>query len=181
MDTITFVNWFGGLVSRVSENSAYFPSVLIAQGILESNYGKSILSKNHNNYFGIKTGSSWKGDSVNMNTGEVFDNKEVIVNDAFRAYNNPESSIKNRIEWMMNEDRYSNVKEASTPNSQAQAIQNAGYATDPNYSNKLISIIEKYDLTKFDKNRNIMKNISIAVSVLLITAAALTMYKTLKY
>lgn len=177
----TYINWFGGLVSRMSESSAYFPSVLIAQGILESNYGKSSLAAIHNNHFGIKAGTSWTGDSVNMSTGEVFNGQSVTIKDDFRKYCCVELSIKDRINWMMRSSRYNNVKAATTPQAQAQAIQAAGYATDPDYANKLISIIDKYDLKQFDQNRDTMKNISLAISVLLIAAAILTMYKTLKY
>ncbi len=176
-----FVDWFGGLVSRVSENSAYFPSVLIAQGILESSYGKSKLSAIHNNYFGIKAGSQWHGNTVDLNTGEVFNGESVIINDTFRVYSEPEMSIKDRINWMAKSERYNKVALANTPEDQANEIQNAGYATDPNYSDKLKSIIDKYKLKQFDKNKEKMKNISIAISVLLIAAAGLTMYKTLKY
>jgi flagellum-specific peptidoglycan hydrolase FlgJ len=177
----SFINWFGGLVSRISENSAYFPSVLIAQGILESNYGKSSLSVIHNNFFGIKAGESWTGSTVNMSTGEVFNGQSVTIQDEFRVYKEPEQSIKDRINWMMNSSRYNGVKAATTPEAQAQAIQSASYATDPNYSSKLIALIDKYNLKQFDQNRDTMKNISIAISVLLIAAAALTIYKTVKY
>lgn len=181
MEKAQFINWFGGLVSRMAENSVYYPSVLIAQGILETNYGKSELSSKHHNYFGIKVGRSWKGDSVNMITGEVFNGQSVMIQDHFRSYTHPEQSIKDRITWMRETDLYNQVELKSTPEEQAKAIQEAGYATDPNYSNKIIQIINRYDLKQFDKNRDIMKNISIAISILLITAAALTMYKAIKY
>nr|WP_253916421.1 glucosaminidase domain-containing protein [Lentimicrobium sp. S6] len=165
----------------MTENSAYFPSVLIAQGILESNYGRSRLSAIHHAYFGIKAGSQWKGKTVNLSTGEVINGNSVTITDDFRVYESPEQSIKDRINWMMDFDRYNEVEEAKTPEAQAIAIQNAGYATDPNYANKIINIIDSNNLKQFDKNRDIMKNISLAISILLLTAAALTMYKTLKY
>lgn len=176
-----FVNWFGAIVSRKTEFSAYFPSVIIAQGILEGNQGKSVLSSVYNNHFGIKTGSRWKGESVNLSTGEVVNGQNIIIQDNFRVYDNPEQSVGDRINWMMSTNRYNKVKEARTPELQAREIQNAGYATDPNYANKLINIIESKNLKQFDQNRDTMKNISLAISILLLVAAALTMYKTLKY
>lgn len=181
MENGQFINWFGGLVSRMSENSVYFPSVLIAQAVLETSYGKSELSSKYHNYFGIKAGSSWKGHTVNMATGEVFDGESVTIQDDFRSYEDPDQSIKDRIDWMIRTDLYKEVGLANTPEAQAEAIQEAGYATDPNYSNKLINLIHRYDLKQFDQNRDLMKNISIAISILLLTAAALTMYKALKY
>lgn len=181
MSESSFINWFGSIVSRMTENSAYFPSVLMAQGILETDYGRSILSNVHNAYFGIKAGSQWNGNSINLNTGEVINGESVIIQDNFRVYDSPEQSVKDRINWMMDFDRYNEVEEAKTPEAQAIAMQNAGYATDPNYANKLINIINRNNLKQFDKNRDIMKNISLAISILLLTAAALTMYKTLKY
>jgi len=176
-----FINWFGSMVSRMSENSVYLPSVLIAQAVLETSYGKSKLSADHHNYFGIKAGSTWKGETVNMSTGEVFNGQSVIIQDNFRSYLNPEQSIKDRINWMKDEDLYKQVELNHTAEDQARAIQQAGYATDPNYSNKIINLIDRYDLKQFDKNRDNMKNLSIAISILLITAAALTMYKAIKY
>ena len=176
-----FINTFGKLVSRMSIYSAYFPSVLIAQGILETDHGRSMLSTLHNNYFGIKAGSQWQGQTVNMNTGEVFGGQAVTVAADFRKYNSVEDSISDRINWMKKMPIYNLVGEARTPETQAQEIQNAGYATDPNYSNKLISLIEKYDLKQFDKNRNSMKNLNLAIAILLMASAALSIYKTVKY
>lgn len=181
MENVQFINWFGGMVIRLTENSDYFPSVLIAQAALETSYGNSDLSSTYHNYFGIKAGSTWKGETVNMSTGEVFNGQSVTIQDHFRAYSDPEQSIKDRINWMLEKDLYNQVKIALSPESQAAAIQEAGYATDPNYSNKLIHLIHRYDLKQFDKNRDVMKNLSIAISLLLITAAALTMYKAVKY
>ena len=161
--------------------SAYFPSVLVAQGILETNHGRSTLSVLHNNYFGIKAGSSWEGETVNMNTGEVFNGQSVTVAADFRKYRSIEDSISDRISWMQKTQRYAAVGNANTPEAQAQALYDAGYATDPNYANKLISLINQYDLKKFDKNRDDMKNLNLAIAVLLLSSAILTIYKTLKY
>ena len=54
------------------EMTGFFPSVIIAQAAIESNWGQSALAAKYNNYFGIKAGSSWTGKTVNMQTNEVF-------------------------------------------------------------------------------------------------------------
>ena len=60
-------------LAGMDDLGGFFKSVIIAQAAIESNWGRSSLSAKYNNYFGIKAGKSWKGKTVNMKTGEVFD------------------------------------------------------------------------------------------------------------
>lgn len=128
----------------------FFPSVLIAQAALESNWGQSLLAKKYNNYFGIKAGSGWKGRSVNMKTGEVLNGKNVTINSNFRVYNSLEDSILDR-NRLLSTPRYASVKQASTPMDQAQAIKNSGYATATNYVNSLMATININLLSRYDE------------------------------
>jgi len=132
------------------EMPGFFPSVLIAQAALESNWGKSSLAAKYNNYFGIKAGSSWTGPTVNMKTNEVFDGVNTSINSNFRVYNSLIDSIRDRNK-LLSTSRYASVKQASTPQAQAQAIKDSGYATALNYVSAIMSTINANALTKFDE------------------------------
>lgn len=135
------------------ENYNILPSITIAQAILESNWGESELSAKYNNLFGIKAHSSWKGDSVNIETSEYYD--KVII-DEFRAYKSKSESIKDHAKFLSENSRYKDVLNKHTYIEQAQALQDSGYSTvsdkDGNltYKNLLIQIIQQYNLQLID-------------------------------
>lgn len=127
------------------------PSVLIAQAALESNWGESELSQQSNNYFGIKGKSSGEQYATKEFTQDKWQN----VQASFRTYDSISDSvndyaklIKNGTSW--NANLYSSVITAEHYKDAAFALQKAGYATDPNYANKLIQIIEQYALYELD-------------------------------
>jgi flagellum-specific peptidoglycan hydrolase FlgJ len=141
-----------------TKGTKLFPSLVMAQAILESSNkygvaGASVLASQFNNHFGIKADSRWKGKKVNLSTREVYDGKDVIIGDYFRVYENAEQSFKDRNTFLSQNPRYRNagVFNAPTPEAQAQALQRAGYATDPNYAQLLTLIIKSYDLKKLDE------------------------------
>ncbi|MFO8068564.1 MAG: glucosaminidase domain-containing protein [Alkalibacterium sp.] len=126
------------------------PSVAIAQAILESNWGKSSLSRQEHNYYGIKGQS----DNKRYETLE-YDEEWIETHASFRSYPSLEASVKgyaelisNGVAW--NSKLYQGVQEAATYQEAAYAIYSAGYATDPTYPEKLIEIIELYGLDRFD-------------------------------
>jgi len=127
----------------------FFPSVLIAQAALESNWGLSSLAAKYNNYFGIKAGSSWTGQTVNMKTNEVFNGLNTTISSDFRVYNSLLDSVRDRNK-LLSTSRYAAVKQAQTPLEQIQAIKNSGYATALNYVNSIVSTINANSLLKFD-------------------------------
>ena len=129
--------------------TGFFPSVLIAQAALESNWGMSKLSANYNNYFGIKAGNSWTGKTVNMQTGEVFGGQSVTINSDFRVYDSLIDSIRDR-NRLLSTSRYAAVRQATTPEAQITAIKNAGYATALSYVSAVMSTINANNLLKFD-------------------------------
>ena len=131
------------------EMDGFFPSVLIAQAALESNWGKSQLASKYNNYFGIKAASNWTGKTVNLKTGEVFGGQNVTINSDFRVYDSLIESVRDRNRFLST-TRYATVRHAATPYEQVQAIKNSGYATALNYVSALMSIITANHLTKFD-------------------------------
>jgi flagellum-specific peptidoglycan hydrolase FlgJ len=137
-------------LNDMDDLGGFFKSVIIAQAAVESNWGRSVLSSRHNNYFGIKAGKSWKGKTVNMKTGEVFDGKQVTINSNFRVYNSLAESIRDR-NSLLRMPRYKAVELATTPRAQAEAIKAAGYCTAINYVSSIMAIISANNLTQYDK------------------------------
>lgn len=130
-----------------------YPSVTLAQAILESGWGKSGLTKKANNLFGIKSSSAWKGESINMKTAEYTkSNSKYYINADFRKYPTLADSIIDHAKFLNENSRYAKhgVFTAENSSKQAFALQRAGYATSPIYAVQLISLIEKYDLDRYD-------------------------------
>lgn len=150
-----FISKYGNVIKKAVKGSGLFPSLTMAQTILESsdkngNPGNSTLAKKYNNYYGIKADKSWTGLTVSMNTNEVVNGKNTQVVANFRAYKAPIDSFKDRVLFLKKFDRYVPVFVAHTPEDQAMALQQAGYATDPNYANKLINLIHSLNLKTLD-------------------------------
>lgn len=130
-----------------------YPSVTLAQAILESGWGKSGLTKKGNNLFGIKSSSAWKGESINMRTAEYTkSNSKYYINANFRKYPTLADSIIDHAKFLNENSRYANhgVFVAKNSSQQAFALQRAGYATSPIYAVQLISLIKRYDLDRYD-------------------------------
>lgn len=127
------------------------PSLIIAQAILESGWGESALAVKANNLFGIKAGSSWTGKTYNVNTQEYYDGKTaVIVSAYFRVYDNWLDSISDHSNLLQN-PRYKSVLSATNYKEACEEVYKAGYATDPYYTSKLISLVQNYGLDEYDK------------------------------
>jgi flagellar protein FlgJ len=148
-----FIDKYSEDIIFATQGTPLFPSVKMAQAALESGWGKSAIGS-ANNLFGIKaTGSNtpyWSGDMVSASTMENYGSGPVSITDSFRSYETLQDSIKDHTYLFMSLPRYAAVKTAATPENQAHAIQAGGYATDPNYAEKLIRIIEEYNLKNLD-------------------------------
>lgn len=132
------------------------PSVTIAQAILESNWGKSTLAVNAKNLFGIKASKDWKGAIYNKATKEQKPTGEVYTIQAdFRKYPTFLDSIKDHDNFFVStpwrQKNYADVLNAKNYKTQALALQKCGYATDKKYASKLINLIERLGLQRFDK------------------------------
>jgi len=124
-------------------------SVTIAQAILESGWGRSELSRQANNFFGIK-GTGPAG-SVTMRTREVINGRDVYVNAQFRKYHTPQESFADHARLFTQSPRYAEaMRHTHDAFRFAAEIHRAGYATDPEYTNKLHSLMRQYNLTQFD-------------------------------
>lgn len=137
------------------EEYGILPSITIAQAILESNWGESILSNDYNNLFGIKADSNWKGQYVTL---ETLEHKDTMVDSKFRRYNDKGKSIKDHAEFLFKNKRYreNGVFKTNTYIYQASALEKAGYSTavDENgkkvYAKRLIDLIRQYNLQLID-------------------------------
>ena len=125
-----------------------FASVTIAQAALESGWGKTVLARKANNLYGIK-GIGPAG-TIRMDTWEVVDGKDVSVQAGFKVYHCAEECLEDRARILTTLSRYRAVCWAETPEQQCRAILAGGWATDPAYADKLIKIIDQYDLQQYD-------------------------------
>ena len=153
---------FIGLISEPciesSINSKILASLIITQAALESGNGNSRLTKEANNLFGIKAGPSWNGPTVVLPTREVINGKDVTVDATWRVYPDWFSSIKDHSALLTGAPRYAKVVGETDYKKACQYIREAGYATDPEYTNLLIQIIEANHLYIFDSIVNMRSN-----------------------
>jgi len=122
-------------------------SITLAQGILESGAGMGDLARRSNNHFGIKCHSDWKGKRVYA--------KDDRPNDCFRSYNKVADSYEDHSQFLK-KARYSSLFKLDITDYRgwARGLQTCGYATDKAYANKLIKLIEDYELYQYDRKGN---------------------------
>ena len=130
----------------VANEYGLYPSVMIAQAILESGGGTSLLASQYNNYFGVKYTS---GAGVDLPTTEYVNGSPETVVAKFQAYDSPTDSFADQGALLQN--YYSGtLRENASSYQDATAALQGHYATDPNYANLLNNIISTYDLTAYD-------------------------------
>ena len=119
-------------------------SITLAQGILESNAGRSKLATEANNHFGIKCHTDWQG--------ATYIQDDETKNECFRKYDSPEESFRDHSLFLTTRDRYKMLFDLDINDYAAWAngLRAAGYATNPQYPEKLISTIERFSLQRYD-------------------------------
>ncbi|MFM2230103.1 MAG: hypothetical protein RL607_1361 [Bacteroidota bacterium] len=119
-------------------------SITLGQGILESGAGSGPLSTQANNHFGIKCHKEWTGPTVSYD--------DDAIGECFRKYSHPHESFKDHSMFLVSRERYASLfrLEQDDYKSWSKGLKAAGYATDPSYPTKLITLIEKYQLYRFD-------------------------------
>lgn len=134
-----FVDKYGQMAFDTGKKYGIPYEAILAQGILESNYGRSRLTQLANNFFGIKAGSSWTGETINMQTGEEnAQGGRYTVTAAFRKYPTPEAGWDGYGQFITQNPRYKEaLKYPGDPVSYITAIRAAGYATDSSYVAKV--------------------------------------------
>ena len=119
--------------------------LIIAQAALESGWGNKEITtasgKPSHNLFGIKATADWKGETTEITTTEFINGTAQKVKAAFRVYPSYSDALSDYTSLLVNNPRYQHVAKSGTPEKAAHALQSGGYATDPAYAKKLISII----------------------------------------
>ena len=124
-------------------------SITLAQGLLESGAGQSSLARKSNNHFGIKCGGDWDGKSVRYD--------DDARNECFRAYKHPKQSYEDHSKFLASRSRYAFLFKLKITDYKgwAKGLKKAGYATDRRYAQRLIDIIELYDLHQYDTKKGL--------------------------
>ena len=145
-----FIENVGNAAKKNYEKYNILPSLTVAQAILESNWGKSKLAKDYYNFFGMKAGNNYTGETVTLNTKEEISGELVTVKCKFRVYHSFDEGIEGYYKFITGIPRYSNLIGETNYKEACRKIREDGWATDSSYTDKLISLIEKYNLTKYD-------------------------------
>ncbi len=155
MTPAQFLDQVGPAAQAVCKQTGIPSSITLAQGILESGWGRSQLATVGKNLFGIKADTSWTGKVMTLPTREFFRGKFITVEAKWRVYDTWEDSIRDHAKFFFDNPRYAPALINSTdPEKFAQEIQECGYATDPQYAEKLMGIVHSRNLTQFDVPRN---------------------------
>jgi len=148
-----FVEHMLPIAEKVSQQTGVDPRLLVAQAALETGWGKHQIknedgSTSHN-LFGIKANNSWQGDRAKVMTSEYEQGSVKRINADFRAYSSYEESFKDYIGFISDNHRYRDaVKNAHDPSRYINELQQAGYATDPNYADKVMRIFSSDEVQK---------------------------------
>jgi len=141
--SLTYIDHFKTIAIQEMNLYGIPASITLAQGLFESGSGNGELARVANNHFGIKCTSDWKGKS--------YYKDDDSHNDCFRVYDKPEDSFRDHSEFLKR-PRYAKLFQLDKNDyvGWANGLKAAGYATNPNYPNLLINVIQKYNLTQYD-------------------------------
>jgi len=144
--------WHG--TSDIIGKSGLDPRAIIAQAALETGWGKHIIKKadgqSSNNLFGIKSSNDWSGGKVTATTLEYKNGAMDKYRESFRTYESLTDSIKDYVEFITGNERYKTaVANQENPERYATELQRAGYATDPNYAEKIVNIMNGKEFKQF--------------------------------
>lgn len=149
-----FLDTIAPHAQELQQGYGILPSIILGQAILESNWGTSQLAAEYYNLFGVKAYGSQK--AIRLDTKEFVNEQWITIKGNFRVYESWDESLDehtqllvNGVSW--NPQKYEKVLTANSYKEAALALQEAGYATDPDYATKIESVIESYHLTKYDQ------------------------------
>lgn len=147
-----YINLYKDIAVSEMQRTGIPASITLAQGIIESDCGRSSLAREAHNHFGIKCHDDWSGQSIRYD-----DNKR---NECFRKYRKAEESFYDHSDFLKSGSRYSFLFDLKSNDykSWAHGLKKAGYATNPDYANMLIRTIEMNNLSEFDSGMNISAN-----------------------
>lgn len=143
----TYIRQYNALAVEHMHRYGVPASITLAQGLLESGAGQSKLARQSNNHFGIKCHSDWRG-------AKVYHDDD-LRGECFRKYKRVEDSYTDHSRFLAERSRYQRLFKLKITDYKgwARGLQQCGYATDRAYANKLIKLIEDYELYRFDSTR----------------------------
>ncbi|MFN3753490.1 glucosaminidase domain-containing protein [Flavobacterium sp.] len=141
---LAYIDRYKGVAKENMVKSGIPASITLGQAILESGAGTGPLSMQANNHFGIKCHKEWTGPSIRYTDDEE--------NECFRKYDDPSGSFQDHSYFLTSRPRYASLFQLGKSDyaAWAKGLKAAGYATDPKYPEKLIGLIERYQLSKYD-------------------------------
>jgi flagellum-specific peptidoglycan hydrolase FlgJ len=147
-----FIASIGEAAVESADNTGVPASVTIAQAILESYWGSSRLAREANNYFGIKAQTrAGSAGSIWFDVWEVIGGRNVMQSQVFRAYKTVGESFVDHGRFFVENGRYAAAMAVKDdPRQFAREVNRAGYATDPSYAAKLIGLMDRYNLYRYD-------------------------------
>lgn len=156
---LNYIKAYKEIAVREMERTGVPASIKLAQGILESNSGQSVLARRANNHFGMKCGSTWQGDTY-YREDDDYNEQGQLIKSCFRGYKNGQASFVAHSEFLRDPRkafRYGFLFRLDPKDYQrwAYGLKQAGYATSPTYPQKLISLIERYQLYQYDNETSI--------------------------
>lgn len=156
---IAYIEKYRLIAMQEMQRTGVPAAITLAQGILESAMGESILCKKSNNHFGIKCKTEW--------TGEKVYHDDDASQECFRKYNTAEESFKDHSDFLKNRPYYASLFKLYVTDyiSWAKGLQKSGYATEKNYPELLIKVINDYNLneyTLFALNNSVENNTTLA-------------------
>ncbi|CDL79504.1 flagellar assembly peptidoglycan hydrolase FlgJ [Xenorhabdus cabanillasii] len=147
INSASFVSMLSVPAQIASQQSGIPHLLIIAQAALESGWGqREILTeegKPSHNLFGIKAGKSWQGPVTQITTTEYIDGEPKTIRDSFRVYDSYLDAVTDYVKLLAENPRYAKVARSTTAEQGAYSLQDAGYATDPGYAEKLVSLIRQ--------------------------------------
>lgn len=149
-----FVSTLLPVAESISADTGIDPKLMVAQAALETGWGRHMIrgddSQPSYNLFGIKADSRWQGDAVTITTTEFREGVPMKERADFRAYPDYESSFRDYVKFLESNPRYRDVlASADQPDVFARKLQEAGYATDPQYGDKINQIMNRDSLMTF--------------------------------
>lgn len=157
-----FVSALLPVAERISRDSGIDPKLMVAQAALETGWGRHMIRGEQGepsfNLFGIKADSRWNGDAVSITTTEYREGLPLKEQASFRAYRDYESSFRDYVSFLESNPRYREVLSlADQPEVFAEKLQEAGYATDPEYGSKIRQIMNRDSLMTLSLGSDGMK------------------------
>lgn len=151
LPALNYIDQYRDLAIVEMHRSGIPASIILSQALHESNCGSSILALEANNHFGIKCKSYWVGKTYYHKDDDLNENGQ-LTESCFRSYSSALESYVDHSNFLMSSKNYQALFNIDRTDFKAWAhgLKKSGYATDMTYSEKLIALVEKFDLHQFD-------------------------------